>query len=321
MRRHGRPRRPARRPACREAPSSCASVMRPAVVGAGAGRGAAVAGRRGARRRRGSSPTTATPVHLARRRRRDRTRPGRRTRSPTTRPRRRRPSSTPASTARRPTARSCTQAMDLGVRTWGNDPHGSDGPARRHLPARRRGRASRLLAALPALARRARQARWTRRSSTLLGARDRSKDEPGQEVVLDRLLDLLLIATLRAWFAGPDAEAPAWYRAQRRSGRRTRRCACCTTTRPTRGPSPAWPRRPVRPAPPSPGASPSSSASRRWRSSPSWRLALAADLLREPGATVGAVAQQVGYGSPFALSTAFKRHRGVSPRAHRMAVT
>jgi AraC-like DNA-binding protein len=48
-----------------------------------------------------------------------------------------------------------------------------------------------------------------------------------------------------------------------------------------------------------------------------WRLALAADLLREPDATVGAVARQVGYGSPFALSTAFKRVRGVSPRQHR----
>ena len=44
-----------------------------------------------------------------------------------------------------------------------------------------------------------------------------------------------------------------------------------------------------------------------------WRLALAADLLRESGATVGAVAHKVGYGSPFALSTAFKRVHGVSP--------
>ncbi len=48
-----------------------------------------------------------------------------------------------------------------------------------------------------------------------------------------------------------------------------------------------------------------------------WRLALAADLLREPGATIGSVARQVGYGSPFALSTAFKRVRGLSPRDHR----
>ena len=50
-----------------------------------------------------------------------------------------------------------------------------------------------------------------------------------------------------------------------------------------------------------------------------WRIALAADLLLEPGATIGSVAAQVGYGSPFALSTAFKRLRGVSPREHRAA--
>jgi AraC-like DNA-binding protein len=48
-----------------------------------------------------------------------------------------------------------------------------------------------------------------------------------------------------------------------------------------------------------------------------WRLTLAADLLREPEATIGAVARQVGYGSPFALSTAFKRVRGISPQEHR----
>jgi len=51
----------------------------------------------------------------------------------------------------------------------------------------------------------------------------------------------------------------------------------------------------------------------------SWRLALVADLLCEPDATIGAVAHEVGYGSPFALSTAFKRVRGVSPKAHRVA--
>ena len=49
-----------------------------------------------------------------------------------------------------------------------------------------------------------------------------------------------------------------------------------------------------------------------------WRVALAADLLREPDATVGSVAKRVGYSSPFALSTAFKRIRGVSPKEHRV---
>jgi AraC-like DNA-binding protein len=48
-----------------------------------------------------------------------------------------------------------------------------------------------------------------------------------------------------------------------------------------------------------------------------WRLSLAADLLREPDATVASVAQRVGYGSGFALSAAFKRVRGMSPKEHR----
>jgi hypothetical protein len=39
------------------------------------------------------------------------------------------------------------------------------------------------------------------------------KDDPGQEAVLDGLLDRLLTAVLRAWFARPDADAPGWDRA------------------------------------------------------------------------------------------------------------
>lgn len=48
-----------------------------------------------------------------------------------------------------------------------------------------------------------------------------------------------------------------------------------------------------------------------------WRLALAADRLLQPNVTVEAVAREVGYSSGFALSTAFKRERGVNPKEHR----
>ena len=48
-----------------------------------------------------------------------------------------------------------------------------------------------------------------------------------------------------------------------------------------------------------------------------WRLALAADLLLDPETTLAGIAHQVGYATPFALSAAFKRHRGESPRDHR----
>jgi AraC-like DNA-binding protein len=49
-----------------------------------------------------------------------------------------------------------------------------------------------------------------------------------------------------------------------------------------------------------------------------WRLALAADLLVSSDATVATIARQVGYGTPFSLSAAFKRVHGVSPQQYRL---
>jgi AraC-like DNA-binding protein len=201
-----------------------------------------------------------------------------------------------------------------GVRTWGNDPHGPDVQlvGTYQLSGEVGGR---LLAALaPLLVVRA--AELASPLVELLGA-EMARDEPGQDVVLDRLLDLLLIATLRAWFAGAD-EAPGWYRAN---------------SDPVVGPAlrllqhqPAQPWT-VASLAAETGVSRAALA-RRFTALvgeppmaflTEWRLALAADLLLEPGATIGAVARQVGYGSPYALSTAFKRHRGVSPKQHRRA--
>lgn len=48
-----------------------------------------------------------------------------------------------------------------------------------------------------------------------------------------------------------------------------------------------------------------------------WRMSLAADLLEQSDATVASVARQVGYGTPFAFSAAFKREHGVSPQQYR----
>lgn len=48
-----------------------------------------------------------------------------------------------------------------------------------------------------------------------------------------------------------------------------------------------------------------------------WRLSLAADLLQNPDTTLDAIARTVGYGSGFALSAAYKRVRGVTPRPRR----
>lgn len=48
-------------------------------------------------------------------------------------------------------------------------------------------------------------------------------------------------------------------------------------------------------------------------------MALAADLLADPRASVIAVSRRVGYASPFTFSAAFKRVYGVSPSDYRQA--
>jgi AraC-like DNA-binding protein len=47
------------------------------------------------------------------------------------------------------------------------------------------------------------------------------------------------------------------------------------------------------------------------------RMELAADLLADPRVPVAAAAAAAGYRDPFAFSTAFERHRGMSPRDYR----
>ena len=51
------------------------------------------------------------------------------------------------------------------------------------------------------------------------------------------------------------------------------------------------------------------------------RLTLAADLLREPDATLATVADRIGFANAFALSAAFKRQHGISPSEYRARET
>lgn len=216
-----------------------------------------------------------------------------------------------------PEGEDLAQAMDLGVRTWGKSP---DGSAMMLIGTyEKRGEISqRLLTALPGLVV-LRAAAWDSPLIPML-AEEIVKDDPGQEVVLDRLLDLLLVAVLRAWFSRPEAKAPAWYRAHSDPlvGRALRMLH--------NNPAHPWT---VATLAAATGVSRAALARRFTElvGEPpmtflaGWRLALAADLLSEPDATVGAVARQVGYGSSFALSTAFKRVRGISPREYRVTAT
>ncbi len=209
--------------------------------------------------------------------------------------------------------RPLAEEMALGVRNWGNSADGEtvvltgtyqlEGEVSRRLL-----RALPAMVVLPA-------AEW---NSPLVGllADEIGRDEPGQEAVLDRLLDLLLITALRDWFARPGAGAPAWFRgyADPVVGHALRLLH--------HNPAHPWT---VGELAAATGVSRAAFARRFTElvGEPpmtfltGWRLALAADLLREPDATIGAVARQVGYGSPFALSSAFKRAHGVSPREFR----
>ncbi|MGW5366498.1 AraC family transcriptional regulator [Actinopolymorpha pittospori] len=214
-----------------------------------------------------------------------------------------------------PDGQKLPEMQELGVRTWGNSPHGTTTLLTGTYTMQ--GEVSqRLLSALPPLLVVPGES-WDSPLVPLL-ATEVVKDDPGQEAVLDRLLDLLLIAALREWFARHRAQAPAWYRAHSDPvvGRALRMLH--------NDPAQPWT---VASLAARTGVSRAALARRFTElvGEPpmsyltEWRLTLAADLLRDPDNTVGAVAQQVGYGSSFALSTAFKRVRGISPREHRLA--
>ena len=204
--------------------------------------------------------------------------------------------------------------MMHGVRTWGNDPDGSTLMLVGAYEATS-DTSDGLLRALPPVLSLSNET-WDSPLVTLL-CDEMAKDAPGQAAVLDRLIDLLLIAVLRAWLTRPEAEAPTWYRAQ--SDPVVSRALEAMHDKPAHPWTLAKLAAEV-------GVSRSALARRfhdvvgepPMKFLTSWRLALAADMLCDSEATVGTVAAKLGYSTPFALSTAFKRVRGISPQEHRV---
>ncbi len=152
-------------------------------------------------------------------------------------------------------------------------------------------------------------------------AAETAVDTPGQQVVLDRLLDWMLVCTLREWFDRPGGEPPAWWAAQRDPvvGDALRLLHA--------DPAAPWT---VAGLAERTGVSRSTLAKRfadlvgepPLTYLTHWRMALAADLLVEQeAATVADVARSVGYADPFGFSAAFKRTRGVNPSGFRRAAT
>ena len=161
------------------------------------------------------------------------------------------------------------------------------------------------------------------RGTTLAGvvdllAAELHGDAPGRQTVLDRLLDVLLISVLRAQFAAEPAAAPTWYVALRdpavgaalqaihadpaapvtvaslaRVAHVSRATLAHRFTELVGGPPAAY--------------------------LTSWRLRLAKERLRESDDALHVIAREVGYGSGYALATAFKRETGAAPGAWRAA--
>ncbi|MEU5851040.1 AraC family transcriptional regulator [Saccharopolyspora shandongensis] len=142
-------------------------------------------------------------------------------------------------------------------------------------------------------------------------------DAPGQQVVLDRLLDWMLVCTLREWFDRPGSEAPAWWSAQRDPvvGDALRLLHA--------EPAAPWT---VTALAERTGVSRSTLAKRfadlvgepPLTYLTRWRMTLAADLLVEQeSATISDIARTVGYADPFGFSAAFKRVRGTNPSEFR----
>ncbi len=203
-------------------------------------------------------------------------------------------------------------AMSVGVRTWGNAEQG----AHRGIVCAYEGRSevsARLLNALPTVLV-MRTEDWRTPLVGLLNT-EAGRDGPGQEAYLDRLLDLLLMDVLRAWFDRAET-APTWWHAERDPliGRALKLIyhhpehpwTVANLASAVGGSRALFARRFAEQV----GEPPIAFLT-------SWRLAMAADMLRSRRTTIATIAREVGYGTPFALSSAFKRAYGVSPNTYR----
>ena len=203
--------------------------------------------------------------------------------------------------------------MGLGVRTWGNSPEGET--VMLTGTYEQSGQVSdRLLEALPRVAVLRRDEHGGALLPILLA--EIGKDDAGQEVVLDRLLDLTLVASVREWFSRPEAHPPSWWLADSDEivGPALRLLH--------NAPEQPWSVEGLAAAVGVSRATLARRFSRLVGEAPMtyltrWRLAMAADLLHDRTQTLASVARQVGYTNPFALSVAFKREYGVSPQAYR----
>jgi AraC-like DNA-binding protein len=150
---------------------------------------------------------------------------------------------------------------------------------------------------------------------TLLEAEVR-RPVPGQQTLLDRLLDLNLVYTLRAWWSHSDADAPGWFRALSDDS------LARVLDRLHSSPQQAWTiERMAEVA----GLSRAGFAAKftsiigtsPGRYLTDLRMRRAEDILERTDATLVHVAREVGYSNEFAFATAFRKRTNTSPGAWR----
>lgn len=156
------------------------------------------------------------------------------------------------------------------------------------------------------------------RATTDLLAREVLSDGPGQQALLDRLLDVTLVQVLRQHFASAGDAAPAWFRASTDPGVGAALRALHAD------PAAPWTVAGLAGV----AALSRGAFARRFRDLlgvpplaylTGWRMALARERLRDRDEGLAAVAAAVGYASEFAFAAAFKRHHGTSPGRWRAA--
>jgi AraC-like DNA-binding protein len=169
-----------------------------------------------------------------------------------------------------------------------------------------------LLAALPDLLPMRPAAGSTLRATLDLLASEMLRDEPGQQTLLDRLLDVALVQILREYLTARDDAAPGWFRASadERIGTALRALHA--------DPARAWTVAELAEV----AALSRSAFARQFTElvglAPlaylnDWRMALARERLRDTEARLAAIATALGYASEFSFAAAFKRHHGVAP--------
>jgi transcriptional regulator GlxA family with amidase domain len=140
--------------------------------------------------------------------------------------------------------------------------------------------------------------------------------QPGSQVLLTRLADVLFVQVLRAWIAKPDSQVTGWLAALTdpqisQSLAHMHRNTAHTWSVEELARTVAMSRSAFASRFSLLVGEPPLSYLRRWR------MTIARGLLRDTNGSLSSIAQQIGYGSEAAFSKAFKEMMGVSPGTYR----